>query len=279
MVRKTSVIYAGGGITTRALKLHVISDLHIEHGGFIAPNCSVDAVVVAGDLADGPHVRKALRDLRKQVSAPILYVPGNHDWYGLDVVTDRQKHLDDWASVSPDIQVLDDATWTFTRDDHRWRIIGSTWWSAMAWKSGLDSSVPAEEFVTDFHVIRAGGRRLKAVDVQAFHARSTAFLAAEIRNALASGETPVVVTHYPPAPECGHPSFAGDALNAYFLNDEEHLTEGVALWIYGHVHNSWDHLLPNGCRLLSNPKGYRWENEEFQSDLVIEVPPLLLNAS
>ncbi len=86
------------------------------------------------------------------------------------------------------------------------------------------------------------------------------------------GETPVVVTHYPPSPQCGHPCFAGDALNAYFLNDEEHLTEGVALWIYGHVHHSWDHRLPNGCRLLSNPKGYRWENEAFESGLVIEVP-------
>lgn len=265
------IVDPAGPLRGDQLRLHVLSDLHVEHGGFIAPALEVDVVIVAGDLADGPHVHKALRDLRRQVKAPVIYVPGNHDWYGLDLGKDREAHVRSWSAAAPDIQVLDDATWSITRGSTTWRIIGSTWWSAMRWPSGLDSSGRAEDSITDFHVINMRGRFLRALDVEAFHARSSAFLAESCRAARALGETPVVVTHFPPLPLCGHPDYEGDALNAYFLNQAGHLTDGVPLWIYGHVHNSGDHRLPNGCRLVGNPKGYRSENADFQSRLVVTV--------
>jgi len=73
------------------LRLHVLSDLHIEHGGFVVPRVDCDIVVVAGDLANGRRMTKALADLSEQVRKPIIYVPGNHDWHQVDIASEQSS--------------------------------------------------------------------------------------------------------------------------------------------------------------------------------------------
>ena len=62
------------------MKLHVLSDIHIEFESFDAPATDADAVVLAGDIDIG---RNGLDwALRQFPDKPVIYVLGNHEYYG-----------------------------------------------------------------------------------------------------------------------------------------------------------------------------------------------------
>lgn len=66
------------------MKLLVLSDLHLEFGTFRVPEVEVDAVILAGDIA--ATAAKALRWAQRPSNfgeqTPIVFVPGNHEFYG-----------------------------------------------------------------------------------------------------------------------------------------------------------------------------------------------------
>ena len=261
------------------LRIHVVSDLHIEHGGYFAPRVDCDLVIVAGDLANGRRMSKALHDLGKQIAAPAVYVPGNHDWYQCDIVAERGPLLQAWRQASA-IRILDDATWSFQVRGNRYRIIGSTWWSAMDWTE--DGRLGAVAFaavsesaagsINDFGLITHDHRPFRPEDAVELHRLSTLFIERQIAEAKAANETPIVVTHFLPSQASCHIAYRGSLLNAYFANQGDRLTVGVPLWIHGHTHRNFDYVLPTGCRVVCNPRGYFRENAEFIPSLVIDLP-------
>jgi calcineurin-like phosphoesterase family protein len=262
-----------------ALRIHILSDLHIEHGGCFAPRVDCDLVVVAGDLANGRRMSKALHDLGRQVATPAVYVPGNHDWYQCDLVRERSALLRAWRQASP-VRILDDATWSLAHGGTTYRIIGSTWWSAMDWtedgRRGADAFAAVSESaagsMNDFRLIGHDGRPFQPADAIELHRLSTLFIVRQIAEARAAGEVPIVVTHFLPSVSSCHPEYRGSLLNAYFANARDDLTIGVPLWIHGHTHKSFDYVLPSGCRVVCNPRGYFRENEEgFVPSLVVNV--------
>ncbi|GDY15031.1 phosphoesterase [Planctomycetota bacterium] len=268
--------------TNPPLRLHVLSDLHIEHGGFIAPMVACDVVVVAGDLANGRRMTKALMDLCNQVRKPVVYVPGNHDWYQVDIAGERSSMVRAWRVGAGNLQVLDDGVWRYEHHGVTYRFIGSTWWSSMDWTE--DGSTGEDAFarvraaalgcLNDYRLIRKDDRPLTPDDSRAMHALSTRFLQQQIAEAQAVGEVPIVVTHFLPSRSSCHEQYRGSLVNAYFANDRDDLTTGVPLWIHGHTHRSFDYTLPTGCRVVCNPRGYGTENLAFQLDLRIEVAPI-----
>ena len=73
-----------------------------------------------------------------------------------------------------------------------------------------------------------------------------------------------------------HPRFADSLLNACFVSDASRLlrADRVSLWIHGHTHDSFDHLV-NGTRVVCNPRGYARggvnENPAFDASFIVEV--------
>ena len=68
------------------MKLHILSDLHLEFSQLDIPAVDAQILVLAGDIATGS---KGI-DFAKSVSsryAHILYVMGNHEFYGHDIST------------------------------------------------------------------------------------------------------------------------------------------------------------------------------------------------
>lgn len=189
------------------LRLQVVSDLHVEHGGFVVPRVDCDLVVVAGDLANGRHMSSAMTDLCKQVRTPIIYVPGNHDWYQTDIISERSKLMRSWRGTSPGLHVLDDTSWTFHHQGAAYRFIGSTWWSAMDWTeagvtgdaafAAVRSTISAQ--LNDYHLIRYDSQPLEPQHTRDLHHLSTLFLKQQISEAHAAGEIPIVVTHFLPS--------------------------------------------------------------------------------
>lgn len=61
------------------MKLQILSDLHLEKEDFNIPETDADIIVLAGDI----HERdQAIPWLKKQTGKPVVYVAGNHEFYG-----------------------------------------------------------------------------------------------------------------------------------------------------------------------------------------------------
>jgi predicted phosphodiesterase len=75
------------------MRVHIISDLHLEFGPISLSKTNADIVVLAGDIHMG---EKGAHWARKQwPDIPIVYVLGNHEFYRDDLpgLTDRLRRL------------------------------------------------------------------------------------------------------------------------------------------------------------------------------------------
>ncbi len=65
------------------MKLHILNDLHIEFEDFDPPVTDADVVVLAGDIGVG---MEGLRWVAARFpDRPVIYVPGNHEFYQHDI--------------------------------------------------------------------------------------------------------------------------------------------------------------------------------------------------
>ena len=81
------------------MKLHILSDVHVEFGPYDAPETDADVVVLAGDINVG---RNGFDWAREQFpNKPVLYVLGNHEYYGeaLPKFTDKLRELAEGTNV------------------------------------------------------------------------------------------------------------------------------------------------------------------------------------
>jgi hypothetical protein len=78
----------------------------------------------------------------------------------------------------------------------------------------------------------------------------------------------VVVTHHAPHRGSLAACFERSGLSPAFVNDlPAACFDGVALWVHGHTHDSFDYLVPRPgggtCRVVCNPRGYvRWDGQQ-----------------
>ena len=74
------------------MRMQIVSDLHLEFGNPVPDLAAgVDVVVLAGDLAEIRHPWLLAEAVQAWEGAEhILYVPGNHEYYGSDIDEGRQ---------------------------------------------------------------------------------------------------------------------------------------------------------------------------------------------
>ncbi|MDN5873795.1 MAG: metallophosphoesterase [Sinobacteraceae bacterium] len=253
------------------LRLNVLSDLHLSRGLIPVPETDADVVVLAGDIArPEPAIEWA-----GGFKCPVLYVPGNHEFYGGSLAGTVEK-LKMLASGS-NIQVLDQEEVTL----HGVRFLGATLWTDFM----LEGSGPEREqamakigeLMWDFQKIESGEE-----PGSLYTPRESVRVFEQHRNWLArkldepfAGPT-VVITHHAPGLGSIHPRYAGSPINNAYASNLEHLMgiQRVQLWIHGHMHDSFDYVV-EGTRVLCNPRGYfkdgHNENAVFDPALVVEV--------
>ena len=127
----------------------------------------------------------------------------------------------------------------------------------------------AWDSMNDFLVIRADldYRRLRPDDLVAKSMRARRWLVQELDKPF-DGKT-VVVTHHAPALDHLGDDHPGHLAAAY-ANDWSELLSKADLWIHGHTHFAAD-FLKNGCRVFSNPRGYRGQSTGFDPECLVEV--------
>lgn len=153
------------------MRLHILSDLHIEFAPFDLPNVNADAVLLAGDVHTG---RNGLRWIREKMpTVPVVYVLGNHEFYGQNIPTlvDDLRELAHGTNVS----VLENALVEIGDVI----FLGATLWTDFQLSGDVVmSQVAAVTNMTDFKRIRVAPRytRLRPADTRRFHARTLEWL-------------------------------------------------------------------------------------------------------
>lgn len=254
------------------MKIALMSDLHLSVHPMAAPRLAADVVVLAGDLH---RPAGAIGWARQVGDTPTLFVAGNHEFYGGDLVGTVQA-LRREAEGSA-VRVLEHDVW-----HHQGvRFLGCTLWSdyrlfdsAEQRAQGLQQ---ASDMVRDFSRIRVApdfDERFTPAVAQLLFDRSVAWLAQQFD--IAHPGPTVVVTHFAPARGSIAPRFVGSALNACFVSDLEAQIRRwqPELWLHGHVHDSCDYHLGR-TRVVANPRGYapkgEIENKAFDPGLLIEL--------
>jgi predicted phosphohydrolase len=207
---------------------------------------------------------------RHLAGRPILYVAGNHEFYGQDLpgLIDRLRD----AARGSSIHVLEDDEVVIDGV----RFLGCSLWSDFDFagaENRANTMRVCERLVNDYKQIRASelDRPLQAQDTRDLHLASRAWLAAALAQPH-DGPT-VVITHHAPLVRQRPDNPVLAAVGGAFASDLSELMDGerTGLWVFGHIHRAVDTEV-NGTRLLSNQRGYPHEPVAgFDPELVVEV--------
>jgi len=282
------------------MKIQLLSDLHLESQPDFLPQCAprpapgADVLVLAGDigsyqtgskLTDTDFGLAQFSPLRTWPT-PVLFVPGNHEYDGLDfdATHARLRSTCERLGITWLEREVLSGPW-LDRLGQPVRLVGTTLWTDFDALAPAPSSIPA---------VRTGGpggsenllaqqlkAREKAFRAANFYLKKTGstregapFLAEQVRDqalacqswleqALATpfeGST-VVVTHFAPSLRSADPRYGLVPGTAGFCNALDRLLPQAQLWMHGHLHTPQDYV-HRGCRIVANPLGYARKNEQ-----------------
>ncbi len=258
------------------MRLWILSDLHLElTRGWDLPGPTerqdFDVLIVAGDLV--PRMERGVRWLRERVhDRPVIYVPGNHEFYGQDI--DRTVEKARVAAEGSQIHVLQNSAVEFGGIT----FLGATLWTDFDLFDDPEYAMTvAGETMNDYRKIRTRNYelRLRPAHTLKRHLESRDFIARELRKA----RRHVVVTHHGPVPEAAGRGSERDISSAAYTSDLRPLISESPpeLWIYGHTHETRDFMV-DSTRFVSNQKGYgpwrdgeAWDYPHFNQTFIIEI--------
>lgn len=282
------------------MNIQLLSDLHLESNPHFqpVPLPGADLLVLAGDIgsyqpgslltslgiADFGLARFSPLPVDQGGAAwptPVLFLPGNHEYDGLDFAETRLRLQQVCARLGliwleREAVVMQGV-----------RFVGSTLWSDF---DALSNSEATRGDITLGQQLKAREKAFRAAN---FYLRKNhslcngqPMLAAELREqglldqvwlreALKQpfdGQT-VVVTHFAPSLLSADPRYGLTPGTAGFCNSLDELLPLAQLWLHGHLHCAHDYV-SQGCRVVANPLGYADKGEQaaFKPRWLIEVP-------
>lgn len=256
------------------MRIWIMSDLHLEFSEMRLPLKipEADVCVVAGDVTTGGVV-PSLRWLHDNISfrMPVVFVAGNHEFYGASFVEARRRahdvvprveniHFLDGETIEIDGTVFTGGTlWTDFRlfGDPQTAIIEAAERMNDYRKTRFSLS-PPEDF-TPFHTQRQHMQDRSVIESTLMETRKKPL---------------VVVTHHLPSPRSLPDGKREKLLSAAYASDlEDMILAGKPdLWIHGHVHERRDYHIGE-TRILANPRGYPGEQNHalYDAGLVVDI--------
>lgn len=257
------------------IRIRYLSDLHLEFGSVISEPTrgDEDVVVLAGDISIGTNgVHWAARVFNP---TPVIYVLGNHEYYGEDFCGLIAKAKED--ARHSNVHVLENDAVLIKG----YRFLGCTLWSDFDIlgrehrEAGMEA---AQEMLSDYLRIRqaqnGNTRAVLAAETRARHLESRQWLSEQIS---ASREPTIVVTHHGPLIEATATQYRGSRLSGAFISDlTELMKPPVRLWFYGHTHHNED-LTWNHVRVVANQRGYAKDDDkrfDWNKTIALDEPEL-----
>jgi predicted phosphodiesterase len=274
--------------------LHLESQPQIPSPRTPHPAPGADVLVLAGDIGSYQSGSK-LTDSDFGLApfsplhgwpTPVVLVPGNHEYDGLDFDAAHARLRATCARLQIgwlEREVLH-GPWTDCAG-RPVRLLGTTLWTDFdalgpqepaAPRARTGASAPAENLLAQ--QLKARDKAFRAANFYLKKAGTSRhgapFLAAEIRaqalrcqdwlrQALQTpfeGST-VVVTHFAPSLRSADPRYGLVPGTAGFCSALDDLLPKAQLWLHGHLHTPQDYV-QHGCRVVANPLGYAHKNEQ-----------------
>lgn len=248
------------------MRIHYMSDLHLEFGALEKPLPKGEVVILAGDVTllsaldpakaerSAPRVREATLEFFDAVQKSfdtVVYLMGNHEHYGFcidDTAAAIRTHFPDVRLLENEHMALGDAI-----------LVGATLWTDMGGGDPL-TELAVQRGMSDFYLIekRDGERTrpFRPADARGLYAGSLAHIekvADENRD-----KRLVVATHHAPSLLGVSASQRTSRLNAAYFTDLHAFIEArpnIRVWVHGHTHVQTEYAV-GGCRVLSNARGY-----------------------
>ncbi|KPW92386.1 MULTISPECIES: metallophosphoesterase family protein [Pseudomonas syringae group] len=245
------------------MRIHLLSDLHLEFEPFTSAPVDADVVILAGDI---DVKARGIAWARATFDCPVLYVLGNHEYYSGHL----QRTLEKMRAASDDnVRVLD----RDTVEIGGVRFLGATMWTDFAATGNAPlAALSAQNSMNDFRQIRTDNyRRIRPADLIDESVRTRDWLRSELAKSFA-GPTVVITHHAPTLRSLLENPHAGTHLDAAYANRWEDLmgSDRVALWVHGHSHVAVDYEV-DGTGVVCNPRGYPGEDTGFDEGLVLTV--------
>lgn len=250
-----------------------------------------EVVVAAGDIGAG---EKAVAFLRLAFpDKPVLYTPGNHDYWGGEFYATQQEMAA--ACAGTNVHLL--------HAGQMLEIAGAMFCGATLWTDFMLSGSPyaletVETLMNDFRKIRVRRnsadhldkaevpRRLKPQFLLGQHRQHLSRIKEAMASAREKGKPLVVVSHHLPSAQSlwcdgARPdrqaigTFEYEKTDVCYASHLDHLFEredAPQCWIHGHSHVAVDYRI-GSTRVVSNPKGYAEGDETgWEIGRHIEVP-------
>lgn len=257
------------------MDIQVLSDLHNElyrKKGLPIPGLNVlsstDLIVLAGDIDVGLNGLDWAIKESERVQRPIVYVPGNHEFYG-HAYFDTLKKMQ-IVSEGTGVTVLSD-------DDtviNGVQIIGTTLWTGFSHikKDALKAAMAAvEKKQQDYRQITfdSKGRyqALTAKDSRELHWQSLDYLENILEQPFDGRR--IVVSHHAPSLTSLSALYQQPGTAAAYASDLDDFIGSyeIDLWCHGHIHSKQDYQIGN-TRIYANPRGYLNELAHYRDEII-----------
>ncbi len=244
------------------MKIAYYSDLHIEFKSWnfvksLLRKTEADVLVVAGDLINSGQTAQYLHRIDDIIQVPLLYVPGNHDFYNISK-TEYDKELA--RHQFSNVHVLNSEMIKIGGI----RFVGATgWWTDISKRSLIS--------INDF-------TRIKDIEENQngnlWGQRDKTFFSEQLATKH-PGKT-VCISHHAPSLKCIPRNLRWREFNDCYANnwDSILLKHSPTLWIHGHIHQKSNNFMIGATRVLSNPYGYHSKariNPEFREKCIVEI--------
>ncbi len=269
------------------MRIAILSDTHHEFGTQIEQAVltePVDVLILAGDIDKAGRSAARALAIGNNLAKHIVFIAGNHEFYGERVDKARRKLNDSVAEYMESYNAQEESRAALTAlglkseampalhfldntfvDIDGYRFVGATLWTDFNLYGNQPLAMwDAEQAMNDYRRIKVEKngvyRKLIAKDVLSENLVSSQFIWDQIiTRAYDNLEAKtVVITHHAPDAMSIDDDFQGSNLNpAYANNFGNRLAyeAGPRLWVHGHMHCHKDYVIGN-TQVICNPYGY-----------------------
>lgn len=272
------------------LKLQIVSDIHAEFWSskqrfnFIKPSAPI--LVLLGDTCcvgsddDFALFKRFVNEHIPQYEH-IIIISGNHEYYYNPSRKSRRptkentmegcdKKIKDYCKTNKKLHYLNNNTMDINVGKKNYLLIGSVLWS----------NIPASQYqsianiMSDYRYIYVTDSKTKKIrlvtpaEITALHIKNKRYIQTQIKKAAKQNKKAIVLTHHKPYLNPDHKT--NSCLVAYESDLKSIISKPVVLWGYGHTHIK-DRSKINGVQMISNPKGYPYQQTLFNKELSLSL--------
>lgn len=248
------------------MKIQILSDIHLELEPFEFVRTSADVIVIAGDLHVG---LKGIRWIQNQnFQCPVIYVPGNHEFYGHTY----QKLIRKMISESAGTNIYFLSKSKVELDGVAFH--GTTLWTDFRLLGAPEvAGAYCQQRMNDYRYIRREPTysKMRSIDIFALHHEELDWLDSSLANSPCDRN--IVISHHAPTafslPENERTQLISSAYASQL--DDLILKHSPNCWFHGHIHRSLDYCIDR-TRIVCNARGHQARlNDTFDPQLIIAI--------